>query len=187
MTNYKRWDLFDVDIALDEIDSKDSKIAAKEAVSKSAKSTLARQTSLQREAQNAAEYRDIKESVNSLLQRGNLAGYYRQYKKTQYLHCKVELDPLFSAQSTLVVSPEDSVESEPLTHIPESVTERMMIVAGQLGDVILLIQQLQKNTEVLLLLLSILYTIYNIAHRHLKASTLNLISPRSIKRVMNMD
>ena len=156
MTNYKRWDSFDADAALDEIDSNDSKIAVKEAFSKSAKSTLARQTSLHREAQNAAEYRDIKESVDLLLQRGNRAGYYRQYKKAQDLHSTIELDPSPSALPALLVSPdEDTVESEPLAHIPESVTERMMIVAGQLGDVILLIQNLQKSKDVVLLSLPI--------------------------------
>jgi hypothetical protein len=145
MTNYKRWDSFDVDAALDEVESNEDKSVLKTASLKATKTTIERQTSLHREAQNAAEFRDIKESVTSLIAMGNRAGYYRLYKKA----CKTAQPPTLEVSSTLTSTKDvDSEDTDIPPHVPETLTEKMLAIADQLGDAVLLVQQLQKSTEV---------------------------------------
>lgn len=87
MTNYNKWDKFDVDLALEETDKADAKSDFKVSVQNKTKSSIDEQARRQRKVKDAVDKASLQAAVDSLLSANKLPGYYRYYK-TACKECK---------------------------------------------------------------------------------------------------
>ena len=173
MTNYGKWDKFDVDSALEETDKADAKADYKTSERNRTKSSLDEQVSHQKKTKDAAEKASLQFAVDSLLASKKLPGLYRHYRNICRT-CQSEglcphraemsemgqLDGAVESSSSNIFVVEETAlkEAEGLGSSEmrledgfddsSSFSDKMMMLSNSLADIIELVQRLQKLTEV---------------------------------------